>query len=116
MNTKYNDAVNVCTSLMNMKKKYYLSFTCDMYNDDLELFRIKLTQTVRSVDGKESIHKIIINYSGSNEEYQVWSDQINPYKNPKDPYPEYNDVSFDNHKKMCTYIYHLLELYNESIN
>lgn len=97
---------------MNMKKKYYLSFTCDMYTDDLELFRIKLTQTVRSVDGKESIHKIIINWLEYNEEYQVWSDQINPYKNPKDPYPEYN--GFDDHKKMC--IYHLLELYNESIN
>lgn len=112
MNEKYNKAIGVITSLMNMNKKYYLSFTCEIYNEDLELFQIKLIQTLHLIGGKTFVHTISINWTSNIGEYQVWSNQINPYKNPEDPHSDYNNVNFDNHEKMCIYIYHLLELYS----
>ena len=110
MKTKYNEAIGVVTSLLNMKKDYHLSFKCDIYNENLELFKISIDQILND----KSVHTIIINWSSNNECYEVWSNQINPYKNPDSPYPDYNDVMFNDHEKMLLYIYHLLELYSNT--
>lgn len=93
----------IVTSIALMNNFQRLSFTVDRYADSdvLGYFRVIITHRF---DNKDD-HDVIINWSKSCN-WEVWSDKIDSFKGD-----DYNDVRFDDSEKMMTYIFHILNVY-----